>query len=414
MTVTAQTPFNVSTANGVTTVFAYSFRILSEADIVVKVDGVTKTLTTDYTVTGVGAANGGTVVFGVAPANGTEVLRQRSISLARTNYDYQQSGDFLSATVNEDLDRIWMAMQGIDTDVGLSFRLPVTVSGWDTEIPEPTPDYAFFANAAGTGFEWRAVGSVALATPGDQTVTVAKMSASQTNVLFGRSTAGAGAGEEIPCTAAGRAILDDASADAQLATLGGGANGITIFKTATYAAIRTLLGLDGPVLISETNITAVSTLDFATAFSANPTYPFFKAVIEDMDLGNATCSLRVSNDGSTFLSSAAAYSWLNTKSSSDATAVSNSNSASTTSIELFATGGTASCNGEILFHAAANSGDQTLVISDITTTGAVGSQNHTIGSVAAAATATGFQIRSTGTFAAQGKVRIYGSFRPFS
>lgn len=206
MTVTAQTPYNVSTANGVTTVFAYGFRILSEADIVVKVDGVTKTLTTDYTVTGVGAANGGTVVFGVAPANDAEVLRQRSVSLTRA-YDYQQSGDLLAETLNEDIDRIWMAMQGIDTDVGLSFRLPVTVSGWDTEIPEPTADYALFANAAGTGFEWREAGSVDMATPGDQTVTVAKMSASQTNVLFGRSTAGAGAGEEIPVTDATIALL---------------------------------------------------------------------------------------------------------------------------------------------------------------------------------------------------------------
>jgi len=39
-------------------------------------------------------------------------------------------------------------------------------------------------------------------------------------VLLGRSTAGAGDVEEIPCTAAGRALLDDADATAQRATLG--------------------------------------------------------------------------------------------------------------------------------------------------------------------------------------------------
>lgn len=51
-------------------------------------------------------------------------------------------------------------------------------------------------------------------------VGVALMHASATDVLFGRSSASAGAGEEIACTAAGRAILDDADASAQRTTLG--------------------------------------------------------------------------------------------------------------------------------------------------------------------------------------------------
>lgn len=46
------------------------------------------------------------------------------------------------------------------------------------------------------------------------------MHATATDVLFGRSTSGAGAGEEIPCTAAGRALLDDAAASNQRTTLG--------------------------------------------------------------------------------------------------------------------------------------------------------------------------------------------------
>ena len=43
---------------------------------------------------------------------------------------------------------------------------------------------------------------------------------SATNKLLGRSTAGAGAIEEITCTAAGRALIDDADASAQRTTLG--------------------------------------------------------------------------------------------------------------------------------------------------------------------------------------------------
>lgn len=52
-------------------------------------------------------------------------------------------------------------------------------------------------------------------------VTYAKIQdVSATDKLLGRSTAGAGVVEEITCTAAGRALLDDADAAAQRTTLG--------------------------------------------------------------------------------------------------------------------------------------------------------------------------------------------------
>lgn len=55
----------------------------------------------------------------------------------------------------------------------------------------------------------------------DKNVTYAKIQdVSATDKLLGRSTAGAGAVEEIACTSAGRALLDDANAAAQRTTLG--------------------------------------------------------------------------------------------------------------------------------------------------------------------------------------------------
>ncbi|VTU00992.1 Uncharacterized protein OS=Magnetospirillum gryphiswaldense MSR-1 v2 GN=MGMSRv2_2248 PE=4 SV=1: Collar [Gemmataceae bacterium] len=63
-------------------------------------------------------------------------------------------------------------------------------------------------------------GSVA-ATIANDAVTYAKMqNVSATDKLLGRATAGAGDVEEIACTAAGRALLDDADATAQRTTLG--------------------------------------------------------------------------------------------------------------------------------------------------------------------------------------------------
>ena len=66
-----------------------------------------------------------------------------------------------------------------------------------------------------------AAGAVETAGLANDAVTYAKIqNTSGTDVLLGRSTAGAGNVEEIACTAAGRALLDDADAAAQRTTLG--------------------------------------------------------------------------------------------------------------------------------------------------------------------------------------------------
>jgi len=66
-----------------------------------------------------------------------------------------------------------------------------------------------------------ATGAVDNAALGAGAVTYSKLqNVSATNTLLGRSSAGAGVVEEITCTAAGRALLDDADVAAQRATLG--------------------------------------------------------------------------------------------------------------------------------------------------------------------------------------------------
>ena len=63
--------------------------------------------------------------------------------------------------------------------------------------------------------------AVTMAKIANSSVTYAKIqNVSATDKLLGRSTAGAGVVEEIDCTAAGRALLDDANAAAQRTTLG--------------------------------------------------------------------------------------------------------------------------------------------------------------------------------------------------
>jgi hypothetical protein len=71
---------------------------------------VTLTITTDYTVSGVGVLAGGNVTL-VTPATvGDLITISRSMAYSRET-DYQNSGDFLADTVDADFNRIWQVLQ---------------------------------------------------------------------------------------------------------------------------------------------------------------------------------------------------------------------------------------------------------------------------------------------------------------
>lgn len=87
----------------------------------------------------------------------------------------------------------------------------------------------------------------------DSAVTYAKIqNVSATDKILGRSTAGAGVVEEIACTAAGRALIDDADASAQRTTLGlGSLSTLSTVSTSdlsnsavTYAKIQDVSATD--------------------------------------------------------------------------------------------------------------------------------------------------------------------------
>lgn len=130
-----QDPFNEYTANGVTTVFAYTFQLLSASDLVVKANGVVVP-TSSYSVSGVGVQAGGSVTFTVAPANTTEILLSREITLARDT-DYQYNGDLLETTLDRDFNRIWHAIQGVQARLDGAVRAPYPAQ--IAELPS-TPD----------------------------------------------------------------------------------------------------------------------------------------------------------------------------------------------------------------------------------------------------------------------------------
>jgi len=123
VTVTAQTSSNSSTGNGVTTVFPYTFKIIDDGDIEVRVDGVLQTLSTHYTVSGVGDNAGGNVTMLSAPANGAIVARRRNMALVR-EVDYQYQGTLPAAVLNPDQDAPVLMAQQLQEQIGRSLRGP--------------------------------------------------------------------------------------------------------------------------------------------------------------------------------------------------------------------------------------------------------------------------------------------------
>jgi hypothetical protein len=116
MSVPAYTGPDSSVANGVTTTFPYSFKILSEEDLLVTVNGLVRQLGVHYTVTGVGNESGGNAVFVSPPAANAVVERSRNMPYARET-EFQNLGDLLSDTLNQDQDAPVMMIQQLASRV---------------------------------------------------------------------------------------------------------------------------------------------------------------------------------------------------------------------------------------------------------------------------------------------------------
>lgn len=121
MAVQNQTPVASFTTSGVTTVFPFAFMLLDADDLSVTLDGAV--VSSGFSVSGIGAPAGGSVVFTTAPSAGQLLVLRRNIALQRLN-DYQRNGDLLAQVLNLDLDRIWQALQGLRQDATRAIKLP--------------------------------------------------------------------------------------------------------------------------------------------------------------------------------------------------------------------------------------------------------------------------------------------------
>lgn len=132
MPVSEQVRVDTHTGNGSSINFAYNYRIFADADLQVVVDGVLKTLTTDYTVNGAGDDNGGSIDFVTAPINLSVVTISGELTYDRAT-DYIDNGDMRAETVDNDFDKSTMQIQQLRRDVKRSIKVPIEETN-DQEI----------------------------------------------------------------------------------------------------------------------------------------------------------------------------------------------------------------------------------------------------------------------------------------
>ena len=179
-----------------------------------------------------------------------------------------------------------------DSSNYVAFAAPSTVSAnltWTLPGADGTNGQVLSTNGSGT-LSWATGGGVSDGDKGDITVsssgaswtidndavTYAKIqNVSATDRILGRSTAGAGDIQEITCTAAGRALLDDADAAAQRTTLGLAigtdvqaydADTAKLDVVQTFTAVQTLTD---PAIIG-TILEDVYTISDGAAFEVDP------------------------------------------------------------------------------------------------------------------------------------------------
>lgn len=138
---TISTPNNrfEQAGNGVTKPFTYGARFLADGDIkaIVVTDATgaedPQVLDTDYTVTGAGAAGGGTVTYVVAPAIGETSVLYGDPPITQGVNPTQNDSLNVDASLEDPLDRLTLIAQRNRDLIERSLRLPDGDSGFDAD-----------------------------------------------------------------------------------------------------------------------------------------------------------------------------------------------------------------------------------------------------------------------------------------
>lgn len=164
MTITSSNNRDQYTGNGANTAFTYTFKIFDEDDIQVYAGDTLQTITTHYTVSGVGNPAGGTVTFLVAPANGVVVTLVLDEPFTQ-EIDYVDGDDFPASAHEEGLDRSVSRDLTLSERISRSLLLPPETTITDLELPTPVADNVLGWNGAATALENKVAATSYLPSP---------------------------------------------------------------------------------------------------------------------------------------------------------------------------------------------------------------------------------------------------------
>jgi len=147
MTLTTTTQKLIYTGNGSLTEFAYTWLINTNTDLKVYLRTIAtgaetlQTLTTHYSVSGVGSAGGGNVTFVSAPADTLQIVIVRAVPLTQDT-DYVSNDSFPAETHEAALDTLMMAVQDQAEVLDRSIKLSPTNVMTSTEFTQSAADRA--------------------------------------------------------------------------------------------------------------------------------------------------------------------------------------------------------------------------------------------------------------------------------
>ena len=148
MTISSTTVKNSYSGDGSQTTFVYGYKIFANTDIKVIIRSAAgtetvKSLTTHYTVTGVGSSSGGNVVFtsGNIPTNTETVVLIRDVPQTQA-IDYIANDPFPAETHEEGLDRATMTTQQVQEELDRAIKISRTNTMTSTEFAVGATDRA--------------------------------------------------------------------------------------------------------------------------------------------------------------------------------------------------------------------------------------------------------------------------------
>jgi hypothetical protein len=180
MTIPSENYRNDEIGNGATDTYNYTFKITSEDEIKVSqrdTDDVETelTLNVDYTVTGVGALNGGSIVLTAGNLTTDYHLTIRRDSDLTQLTDVRNQGDFFPEVHEDTFDHLASVSLTQQSEIDRSVKISETYPDVSVELPGPQAGKVLKWNDAGTALINVDTGDAQIAVPADDSVTPAKI-----------------------------------------------------------------------------------------------------------------------------------------------------------------------------------------------------------------------------------------------